>query len=54
MCPLFAVTVMCYHRRCRNDPEEVGCKPGMFKGQKKELQQNEVSAGGVTVSSRGA
>ena len=29
--------------RCRNDPEQVGYKPGMFNGEK-ELQQSGVSA----------
>lgn len=39
--------ICCQHHvlltRCRNDPEQVGYKPGMFNGEK-ELQQSGVSA----------
>lgn len=54
ICPLFTFTVRCHLRRYRNDTEEVGYKPDMFKGEKKELQQNGVLAGGVSVRCRDA
>lgn len=49
--------ICCQHHvlliRCRNDPEQVGYKPGMFNGEK-ELQQSGVSADRVTVRWRHA
>lgn len=53
-CHLSAFTVRCPLRRYRNDTEEVGYKPVRCKGEKEELQQNGVIAGGVSVRCREA